>query len=158
LIEEINTAGLSSVDHLDTNGSLVLIYFNSDLTVEQKSLLDAIVSAHVVMTQSETVNLIIERAITFGSILQRDFVTENVMLGITQRGLTGHVRKTLREVKDALETGSLYDAIHEVRMLNPADFDDTILTPTRLLTFRNKIEEFVNVPLAENWDDEETWL
>ena len=88
----------------------------------------------------------------------KSFVRENIKLGITQRGLTGHVRKTLREVKDALETGSVYDAITEIKNLNHSDFDDTILTDSRILEFRNKIEIFLNVPVATVWNQKETWL
>ena len=100
----------------------------------------------------------INDALAFGNTIKKDFVAENVMLGITQRGLTGHVRKMMREVKDAIDSGSLYDAITEIKLLNPADFDSVIITPARILVFRNKIETYLQVPLATSWDDDETWL
>lgn len=158
LTSEIVAAGLTTISHIDTSGSIVLVYFNTDLTTNQKTTLDGVVAAHAITIPYEVIAGIIENAIGFGITLQKDFVTQNVMLGITQRSLTNHVRKTLREVKDAIETGSLYDAITEVKLLNPADFDDVILTPARLLVFRNAIETYLNVPLASAWNDDETWL
>lgn len=100
----------------------------------------------------------VEEAKVFGKKISDDFIAENLLLGITQLGLTNHVRKTLQEVKDALETGSIYDAITEIKNLNSEDFDETILTENRILLFRRKIEQWLGVPYAVNWNDPETWL
>lgn len=158
LLDEIKAAGLATVNHIDTSGATLLIYFNSALTSGQKASLDTIVANHILETTREIIDGIINDALVFGNTIKKDFVAENVMLGITQRGLTGHVRKTMREVKDAIESGSLYDAITEIKMLNPSDFDNAILTPARILVFRNKIETYLHVPLATSWNDPETWL
>jgi hypothetical protein len=94
----------------------------------------------------------------FGMRLMNQFIEENLLLGVTQLGLTNHVRKFLREIKDALETGSLYDAITEIRNLDRSGFDSVIITPARILLFRNEIETKLGKPLATTWDQEETWL
>lgn len=109
-------------------------------------------------TLDEIIDNKINEAIVFGKQIQEEFVKENVKLGITQLGLTNHVRKTLREVKGALDTGSVYDAVTEIKNIPPESLDNNILTAARLLLFRNKIEIFLEVPLATNWYDEETWL
>lgn len=158
LTQEILTAGLSTIHHIDTAGPTVLIYFNAQLSEFQKSTLDTVVSSHILTTTREQIDAIIDGALTFGNKITRDFVAENVMLGITQRGLTKHVRTMFKEVKDAIQTGSLYDAISEIRALDPNDFDNVVITPARVLLFRNKIETYLGVPLAQQWDEEETWL
>lgn len=89
----------------------------------------------------------------FGIKLQEEFIANNLLLGITQRGLTKHVRKTLQEVNDCITTGSLYDAIDEISRVRPEDFDDAIITAQRLLVFRNKIEEYLGLPLSQQWND-----
>lgn len=158
LMDEVFAAGLTGVHHIDTSGTAVLIYFQGGLSAPQKATLDTVVANHQLTTTKEMVQTIIFNAIAFGSQLTKDFVTDNVMLGITQRGLTGHVRRMFREIKDCMDTGSLYDAVTEIKNLDPDGFDNVIVTPARVLAFRNKIETYLNVPLAQNWDDDETWL
>jgi hypothetical protein len=158
LLQEIKDAGLSSIHHIDTVGTSVAVCFSEALSPVQKTNLDTIIASHILTTTRDTINALIDSAYAFSAKLMKDFVVENVMLGITQRGLTKHVRLTTREIKDALESGSLRDAIMEIRALDPADFDPVILTPARLLLFRNKIETWLGVPLADSWDAPETWL
>ncbi len=158
LVKEITAAGLTNLDHIDTFGPTVVVCFVNSLSDSQKTVLDTIISNHILETTREMIDAVITDAIAFGNTVKKDFVAENVMLGITQRGLTGHVRKMLREVKDAMESGSLYDAITEIKSLNPDDFDNAIVTPARILVFRNKIETYLHVPLATSWDQSETWL
>ncbi len=155
---ELIEAGLSASAQINTAGASISISFEQQLTPSEKTLLDGIISNHVFKTQREYIDDRIDMAVDFGIKLMRDFVSENVQLGITQRGLTGHIRKALREVKDALETGSVYDAITEIKSLNQSDFDAVIMTDARILAFRNKIESFLGVPLATTWTQKETWL
>lgn len=109
-------------------------------------------------TIEQIIDIKIESSLKFGTQILSDFVKENVLLGITQRGLTNHVRRTLFQVKDAIESGSLYDAITEIKNLPESAFDSVILTPQRMLHFRNRIEIFVKVPIASSWNQTETWL
>lgn len=89
--------------------------------------------------------------------LIHEFVLNNIFLGISQRGLTNHVRKTLEQVTSALNTYSLKDAIEELIQIDPMDLDDTVLTASRLLEFRNKIEDFIGVPRGTQWNGPKTW-
>ena len=98
-------------------------------------------------------NYKIFEATNFATVLIQDFASENVALGITQLGLTSHVRKTLAEVTNCLFTASLYDSIEELRIIDPAALDSTIMSAARLLVFRNKIETFLGItPLATTWN------
>lgn len=93
-----------------------------------------------------TLSYKIEDAMAFANTLMVEFTTENIVMGITADGMTGHVRKTLAEVIVCLLTGSLYDAILEVKAI-PADKKDTkYLTNVRLTTFINKIEDYLLIP------------
>lgn len=100
------------------------------------------------MTTEEKVQAIMEAAMEFGKQLMKEFAAENVLLGITQAGMTNTVRKRLSEVTNALLTGSLYDAIYEVRQIPPEHKDDTFITDARLLVFINKIEKYLLIPLS----------
>lgn len=144
-----------------TNDSLKVMFIEDILQEDQQFInnyWDSLTETSFNPTLDELINNKINEAIIFGKQLQEDFIKENVKLGITQLGLTNHIRKTLREVKDALDTGSVYDAVTEIKNIPPESLDSNILTSSRLLLFRNKIEIFLEVPLATNWYDEETWL
>jgi len=91
---------------------------------------------------------IIEAAKAFGDNLMNDFITDNVMLGITQDGMTNHVRKTMSEVISACATGSLRDAIAEAKAIPEEAKDIKYITDARLLSFVNKIETYLEVPLS----------
>lgn len=111
------------------------------------------VDAALAPSAEDTAREVIRAAMRFAEELQENFIIDNLLLGITQRGLTKHVRVVLKEVNDAMSTGSLYDAIDELSKIRPEDFDDAILTAARLKDFRNKIEAYLGLPLAEKWDD-----
>lgn len=93
----------------------------------------------------------------FTSNLIENFAAENVFLGISQLGLTNHVRTSLSQVSGALMVYSLKDAIEELIKLDDSILDDRILTPARLLSFRNKIEDFLGVPRGTEWNGPKTW-
>lgn len=98
------------------------------------------------LTNQEIVQKIIADAMAFGANLISEFAAQNVMMGITQDGMTGTVRKNMSEVISALSTGSLYDAINEVRVLTQDKKDPKYITDVRLLQFINKIEDYLNIP------------
>lgn len=91
----------------------------------------------------------INDAMAFGAQCLREFSAQNVLLGITQAGMTGTVLTILTGVMQALLAGSLYEAIARVKAVDPADYDGTYLNATRCLTFVNKIETYLGVPLSE---------
>lgn len=153
LISEIQFNGLPAPTYINTFGQEVTIFFENELSLNQQTKLTTVVQKHTGKTIDEIISNLYDSAILFGAALMKDFVEENIKLGITRLKLTNHVRKTLFEVKDAAETGSLYDAIKEISILNPVNFDSIILTPTRILAVRNKIESFLGIQLSTNWND-----
>lgn len=85
-------------------------------------------------------------AIAKGQELIVTFAAENISLGITQAGMTTQVRTVTADVVSALSTGSLYDAITAARAIPQASYDSTFVTAARLLTFINKIEDYLGIP------------
>jgi hypothetical protein len=76
------------------------------------------------------------------------FAAENAALGITQLGMTATVSTILSKVTAALQTGSLYNAMDQVRLI-PAESKDAIfVTDARLLSFINSIEEYLGKALS----------
>jgi hypothetical protein len=99
-----------------------------------------------IATYQATVAYKIEDAMSFGNKIMIEFTTDNIMLGITADGMTGTVRKRLQEVIMCLLTGSLYDAIAEVKAIPLAHKDAKYLTNARLTLFINKIEDYLQIP------------
>jgi hypothetical protein len=158
LANEVEQSGLTKPVYIDAGEGSVTLYFANALGSGQEITLETVVQNHAIQSVDEYIKGVVLDAKGFGMKIENEFIVENVKLGITELGLTNHVRKALREVRDAISSGSLKDAITEIRNLNSNDFDAQILTPARLLSFRNKLEEWLEVPLAEAWNDPETWL
>jgi hypothetical protein len=135
-------------EHQKTN-----IHFSIELSIEDKTILDTIVENHEPIRTIDNIRNIVNSAIDFGNQVMREFIIENVSLGITQRGLTSHVRRVTSDLIQCLITGSLYDAITEVKMINPDDLDPLILSEERLLAFRNKIHTYLGIPAATTWNE-----
>lgn len=153
---EINTKELSAqnpVLYIESADDTVWIHFSIAPSPEQETEIDTAITSFTQLTPVKQVQQVVRMAVDFGNQVIFDFTVENVLLGITQMGLTSHVRRVTTPIITALTTGSLYDAIAEVRLLNTDDFDSVILTPARLLTFRNKIEAYLGVPLAQTWNE-----
>lgn len=89
------------------------------------------------------VEKIVRAAIAFGNELIVEFSTENIMLGITQDGMTKQVRQNMSEVISALITGSLYDAIDEVDAIPESAKDGKYITDERLQQYKAKIQEYL---------------
>ncbi len=145
---ELVNLGLSTVSYIDTVGSQVVVHFTEELSPEQQSSLEAAVTAHNILSQEEAIRNIIRGARSFGNQIIEDFAVQNIMLGITQDGKTGQVRKACSEVIDCLVTGSLYDAINEIKAIPVESRDVKYLTPARLTTFCNRIETYLGLPLS----------
>jgi hypothetical protein len=87
-------------------------------------------------------------ASSLGRQLINSFIQENVELGITQAGKTKAVRQAMAEVTSCLMTGSLYDAIDELRII-PAEYKDLVfITDARILSYINKIETHLELTLS----------
>ena len=95
------------------------------------------------------VESIVNEAQRFGFNLIISFAAENILLGISQLGMTTSVRATTAMVVNALMTGSLYDAITEAKAIPLENKDAIFVTDARLLAFINKIETYLGIPLSE---------
>jgi len=98
-----------------------------------------------IQTQVESV---VSSAADFGYEMLVSFAAENVLLGITQEGKTGEVLTKLAGVQLAMQAGSLYEAIQRIRAIPQSDYDTKYITAPRLLTFINKIEGYLGVPMS----------
>lgn len=115
--------------------------FAEELSEGDQTVLTGIVTSHKAKQS-------VKSAIAFGQKILEEMSYENVMLGITQAGMTNQVRKRTAEVTSALATGSLYDAIFEARQIPAEDKDATFITDVRLLAFVNKIETYLGIELS----------
>lgn len=111
--------------------------------------LQPLYDAWVVTAQRLQVEGIVAAARDFGMRVMINFAAENILLGITQDGKTGEVITKLASVMTALQAGSLYEAITQLRAVPSENYDDKYVTAARLLTAVNKIETYLNLPLSE---------
>ena len=111
-----------------------------------QDIIDTIENIEPPAIPNNQIKSIVGNAIAFGTSLMVEFAAENVAMGITQDGMTNHVRKAVSEVTNCLMTGSLYDAIAEIRGIPVEMKDPKYLTDVRLLAFINKIEDYLGIP------------
>jgi hypothetical protein len=139
----------SKFNGFSQKGETVSLFYDVSLT-EAEVL--AINTAEANFVDNDPFQYILDNVLlparAFGQKCIDDFAAENVMLGITQAGKTGFVRKACREVSDALATGSLYDAITETRALTSEQKDPVFLSDARLLSLINKIEKYLKLPIS----------
>ena len=95
----------------------------------------------------------IEDALAFAAQMKKDFIIDNILLGITEKGLTNHVRRALQQVDSAMASASLYDARLEISKIPSTALDPHILTDARLLEFRNKIEDYLGLDRATAYEE-----
>lgn len=131
---------------MDQRGTVIILTENptDEIITQIESITPPNASA-----QSQ-VQMIISNAINFGNKLIVEFATENVIMGITQDNMTKIVRQRMSEVINALQTGSLYDAINEAKAIPDTFKDGKYITNTRLLQFINKIETYLNLPRSNS--------
>jgi len=95
-----------------------------------------------------TISRVVYEAMSFGKDLTLEFCAENVLLGITQAGMTDKVRTVLDSSFRAIETGSLYEALTKLKNVSESDKDQIFINNTRLLKYINKIEIYLNIELT----------
>lgn len=99
------------------------------------------------------VDNILKDAYSFGQELKKDFINENVRLGITQLLKTKYVRTTMREVNECIETMSLKDAVDECQLLlDDLNSSDGVLDKScpfvninRMTDFMDKIKTYLGI-------------
>ena len=79
-----------------------------------------------------------------------DFSTENVILGISEDGMTGTVLDNMAGVMAALQSGSLKEAIARAKALPAEKKDAKYITNARLLAFVNKLETHLGITLSSS--------
>ena len=164
----MNLPSISSLlIYIEVIENTTILHFNSTLSQEIINLIEIVVSEHEGLSPEikevykilpnkliiDSITNSINSAVKFGNDLIRGFTIENVALGITQRGLTNHVLNVTQKLIICLQTGSLYQAIEEIKNIDPNNLDTIILNPTRLLTFRNKLEKYLNITISNTWNE-----
>lgn len=97
---------------------------------------------------------IIKAAKAFGDELAEDFSSENVMMGITQEGMTGYALKKGGFLLTALSSGSLYEAYQCVTGVcldgvtpypDAIAPDDKYFSPERLQRFAARLAGYLGI-------------
>lgn len=125
------------------SGTVVEIILSTEPTPELIAIIEAVTPPAV--NQLDVLTQIVSNAIAFGNKLVTKFAAENIAMGITQEGMTATVRARMTGVLNALQTGSLYDAMIEVRAIPPEHKDPKYITNARLLNFINQIEDYLGI-------------
>lgn len=131
------------VSGINKIGSVVEILLNAEPTPELVAVIEAVTPPTV--SQLDVIAQIVTNAITFGTRLVTKFAAENIAMGITQEGMTSTVRTRMSGVLNALQTGSLYDAIAEVKAIPVEHKDGKYINDARLLSFVNQIEDYLGI-------------
>jgi hypothetical protein len=155
LVDQITDAGLS-VMHIESDGADFKVYFAEELSVGDFDILIQTVSSHNGLTTVESLSNYLDKEIfPFVTNLIRSFAAENIALGITQAGKTGHVLSLFSKqfpvpsaeypnsLKASFDTGSLYISLGIIAYIlqNESEYDDLspFLTEARLTEMYNKI-------------------
>lgn len=146
-------------------GTDLRIHFNTSLSAGEKTALDEVIAAHNGKSTAESLGVYLDTQVfPFVTSLVRTFAAENIAMGITQAGKTGHVLSLFsryypvpnasfpNNLKNSLDTGSLYISRAVLQHIrdNPSEFSglDPFVTDARLLVMKNKIETFLGLPLS----------
>ena len=119
-LEQLKAIEPSVIAFIDT-GENIKVQTETTLLQSVLDNLSAVVPADVPMGLQ--VKRSIRAAMAFGGEVITDAATENVLLGVTQLGMTATVLRVLGPTNSALMTGSLYHAIDEIRAIPPEDKD-----------------------------------
>lgn len=101
-------------------------------------------------SEQSAIESVVRSAMSFGQNLMVEFAAENIKMGITQDGMTKTVRTAMADVMLAIQTGSLYDAIDEIKAIPGESKDAKYITDARLLKYLNKVEEYLGVSLSQS--------
>jgi hypothetical protein len=132
------------------SNEITTLIYNEQLTQNE---INEIINRDSTFIDSDQISHVIINVISparqFGNEIIDRYAAENVLLGITQLGKTKEIRHKTKEITDCLKTGSLYDAIDEIKNFPDESKDDIFITNERLLATLNLIESFLGIPLTE---------
>lgn len=97
---------------------------------------------------SPTLDELIQKAQVFGDELMREFMAENIMLGITQAGKTIAVANYLHKLMHYISTGSLYAVLTEIETLKADTGKDNLspfVTNDRLEAYAQKVRNYLGI-------------
>lgn len=145
-------------------GDQLTVYFSLDLTAQQETDLDNLISTWVDYTAAESLETYLDNSVhPFIKGLINKFAAENISMGITQAGKTadllGLFEKSfdigalhLVSLKGSFDTGSLYVSLAIIQHVrdNPSNFTglSPFITDSRLLSMKNEIETFLVLTLS----------
>lgn len=119
--------------------SIISSYW-ANITEQEMQQLDQYETTQMVMAK-------IEAAVQFGNTLMIKFASENVLMGITQAGKTKAVADYLADATRYIQTGSLYEVVHEIdRLLGegvPSDLSPFI-TASRMNQIKEDILDYLS--------------
>lgn len=107
-------------------------------------------TGYIQKAQKAVVKAQVAAAIEFGRRMIEDFATENVMMGITADNKTEEVLDIATPMMNALQSGSLTVAIKRAKAIPEQDYDVKYITAARLLSYVNKMEAFMGLPLSNS--------
>jgi hypothetical protein len=146
-------------------GDQLTVSFSAEMTAQQEMDLDTLISSWVDYTTAESLKVYLDNSVfPFTNNLINKFAAENISMGITQAGKTGHFLALFTKkypvpdvtfqnsLKDSFDTGSLYvsrDIIQYIRD-NSSEYSglSPFITDARLLSVKNEIEVFLGIPLS----------
>lgn len=148
---QILEAGLDTVSHLDTVAAVNLtIYFPEALNEDQQNQLAALVAAHSPVDPLKLAMAQIDQQRNAGYILETRFSAVLALAGIqSDPERSNEIRFATLQFRDALKSGFLVGAIHELRQIPDEAKDDIYMNNARILSFINLIEQILGLPLSE---------
>jgi hypothetical protein len=167
LASQIRSSAVASFfQHIESSGDLIKISMSQELDSSQVAFLTAVVNAHNGISTSESLKNYLQGSVfPFVTDLLTTFSAENIAMGITQAGKTGHVLSLFGKVypvpnqtfqnslKLSFDTGSLYVSLEIIQHVrnNPVEFEglSPYITDQRLKEMKNKIESFLGLPLSQ---------
>lgn len=132
--------------YLETVGAdRVYIWMSEELSNGQELILTNLINDHsieIVIQPAELVKQKILAAMSFGRGLIAEYGASNVLSGYSIEQIRDIMNRTYK-VQNALNTGSLYVALTE---LDNIETDDSVITEEKILHFKHKIQDYLNIP------------
>lgn len=147
-------------DRIITKDGKTCIILTTDLSSSNQTVLNDLVNNFIDFTTSEQVQIHLdENVFPFIDSIIHKFAAENIALGITQYGKTGHLLGLFEKkfdiysnnlpisLKGSFDTGSLYESVAIITHLitNPTIFDglSPFVTIARLTEMKDEIIDFL---------------
>jgi len=147
LQDEINadTSVDVNVHHIDTVGDDIFITMESEPSESTINAITALVNAHTSLTAFESVQNVIENAMSFGRQLMKEYAASNVIAGYNTAQVKA-ISNHLENVQRYIDSGSLYVALDEINSLSPLTVDSVeLISQAKLDEFSQKIMDYLGI-------------